>query len=202
MAGEIFKIDYLIAVTGASGSLYAHRLIEELLSREFKLGLIFSSAGQQVFAYELNHSPTANWSGFIQDLYQTQNIKTYGIQELFAPTASGSGIAQAMVVVPASMGSIARIAQGNSSNLIERAADVYLKENRPLLLVPRETPLSAIHLENMLKLGRLGVRIIAAMPGFYHQPRSLDDLVNFMVGKILENLNLAHSLYPAWQGSV
>ena len=198
------RCDYLIAITGASGSIYAHRLIEELLIQGKRLGLIFTRAAQQVFAYELQLPNNTNWAELISSRYDSQRVIVYDNECLFAAPASGSRTAKAMIVVPTSMGTLSRIAGGNSANLLERAADVYIKEKRPLLLVPRETPLSAIHLENMLKLSRLGVRIIPAMPGFYQKPQTMIDLVDFVVGKILEGLELEHSLYPSWeeQGAV
>ncbi|HEU0264237.1 MAG TPA: UbiX family flavin prenyltransferase, partial [Geobacterales bacterium] len=128
------------------------------------------------------------------------HLTYYDEGNLFAPIASGSAAADAMVVVPCSMGSVARIAAGISGTLLERAADVMLKEQRPLILVPRETPLSQIHLENLLRLSRAGARIVPAMPAFYHHPSSMDELVNFMVGKILDQLGIEQLLFPPWQG--
>src|SRR6185369_5457820 len=122
----------------------------------------------------------------------------YAEDDFYAPIASGSSAADAMVVVPCSMGTLSRISCGNSGNLLERSADVMLKEGRPLVLVPRETPLNAIHLEHMLKLARLGVRIVPAMPAFYQRPQSLDDLVNFVVGKVLDSLGVEQSLFRRW----
>ena len=124
----------------------------------------------------------------------------YAEDDLSAPIASGSATAHAMIVAPCSMGTLSRIACGNSGNLIERCADVMLKEGRPLLLVPRETPLSAIHLENMLKLARLGCRIIPAMPAFYHRPTTIADQVDFVVGKVLNSLAIPHKLFKRWGG--
>ena len=129
---------------------------------------------------------------------ETERLGYYGGDDFFAPVASGSSAPDAMVVCPCSMGSLGRIAAGLSSSLLERVADVMLKEGRPLLLVPRETPLSAIHLENMLKLARLGVRIVPPMPAFYHHPQSLDDLVDFVVGKVLDQLGVEHRLFKRW----
>ena len=126
------------------------------------------------------------------------SLSYYDEKDFFSPLASGSAAAEAMIVAPCSMGSVARIAAGLSGNLLERAADVMLKEGRPLVLLPRETPLSAIHLENMLKLARLGVRIIPAMPGFYGQPQTVAALVDFVVARLLDQLGVAHRLGTRW----
>jgi len=125
-------------------------------------------------------------------------LRVFGREEWFSPAASGSNPADAMVVCPCTMGTLAGIAQGLSDNLIERAADVTLKEGRKLVLVPRETPFSAIHLENMLKLARLGVVILPPNPGFYHHPQSVSDIVDFVVARILDHLGVAHELMPRW----
>ena len=125
-------------------------------------------------------------------------LNFYAEDELCSPIASGSSAPDAMIVAPCSMGTLSRISNGNSGNLLERSADVMLKEGRPLVLVPRETPLNAIHLEHMLALARLGVRIVPAMPAFYQHPESLDDLVNFVVGKVLDSIGVEHSLFRRW----
>ena len=127
-------------------------------------------------------------------------LTVYGREEWFAPIASGSSVADAMVVCPCTMGTLAAIATGMSDNLIERAADVTLKEQRKLILVPRETPFSALHLENMLKLARLGALILPANPGFYHHPASVQDLVDFVVARILDHLGISHQLMQPWGG--
>ena len=125
-------------------------------------------------------------------------LKVFGIQDWYAPMASGSNPGDAMVICPCTMGTLGKVAGGISDDLICRAADVMLKEKRPLILVPRETPFSAIHLENMLKLARLGVRIVPAMPGFYGKPETLDDLIDFVVGKVLDQLGVEHRLLQRW----
>ena len=125
-------------------------------------------------------------------------LRVYGREEWFAPVASGSNPADAMVICPCTMGTLAAIAAGLNQKLIERAADVMLKENRPLILVPREMPFSAIHLENMLKLARSGVTIMPANPGFYQHPKTIEDMVDFVVARILDHLKISHSLIPRW----
>ena len=188
----------LLAITGASGAIYGLRLAEELLRSGQRITLVASDSGAEVCRFE---------TGVALDdadvLKQRWNLPEAaltlrGADDLWAPEASGSAAPEAMVVAPCSMGTIGRIAAGISGNLIERAADVMLKEHRPLLLLPRETPFSTIHLENLLKLSRSGARIIPAMPGFYHKPETMDDLVNFVVGKLLDQLGISHSLFRRW----
>jgi len=132
--------------------------------------------------------------------HEGDRLGYYAGNDLLAPIASGSSAPDAMLVVPCSMGTLSRISSGNSGNLLERAADVTLKEGRPLVLVPRETPLNAIHLEHMLKLARLGVRIVPAMPAFYQRPQTMEDLVDFVAGKILDSVQVEHTLFKRWGG--
>lgn len=192
-----------VAITGASGAIYGIRLVEELLRADCRLSLLISSAGFTVLKEELG----LDWAGDAAAVNRTVHsyfraeaaaLTFYDERDFFSPLASGSATAEALVVAPCSMGSLGRIAAGLSGNLLERAADVMLKEGRPLILLPRETPLSAIHLENMLKLARLGVKIVPAMPGFYGQPQTIADLVNFVVGRLLAQLGVAHSLASRW----
>ncbi len=193
-----------MALTGASGSIYGLRLMEELVRRGMPLTVCASESGQLVCRDEtgldLSGEPAEATARLCKHLGVKLGVEVVAPDDLFVAAASGSAGPDAMVVCPCSMGTLARIAAGVSGNLIERAADVMIKEHRPLLLVPRETPLSDIHLENMLRLSRMGVRIIPAMPGFYHQPQSIDDLVNFMVGKVLDQLGIANDLYKRWDG--
>jgi 4-hydroxy-3-polyprenylbenzoate decarboxylase len=193
----------VLAITGASGVLYGLRLCGELLAAGHFLDLVISGSGFSVLKTETGF----DWKGTEEELsshvrghfgVQTSQVRCYEENNLLAPIASGSAAPDAMVVCPCSMGTLARIAWGNSGNLLERCADVMLKERRPLVLVPRETPLSELHLENMLKLARMGVRMVPAMPAFYHDPGSVDDLVNFVVGKALDALGIAHRLYRPW----
>lgn len=193
----------LVAITGASGSVYALRLIEEVLRTDCRVSLLLSEPGRQVF----NHETSLGWSPDpaerqrqVRAHFASARIDCLDNGNLFATVASGSNPADAMVIVPCSMGTVGRIAAGLSETLLERAADVVLKERRPLLLVPRETPLSVIHLENLLRLARAGAVVIPAMPAFYHAPQSLDDLVNFVVGKVLDQLGVEHELFRRWEG--
>ena len=162
-----------------------------------------SSAARVVFATELDWQLPAAPQAMAEALQQrfqvtAEQLKVYGKEEWFSPVASGSAAPARMVVCPCSTGTLSAIAAGASDNLIERAADVVIKERGQLLVVPREMPLSAIHLENMLKLARLGVTIMPAAPGFYHEPKSIDDLVDFVVARILDHLQLEQDLQPRW----
>lgn len=192
-----------IALTGASGLPYGLRLIEMLLQSGAYIGILYSQAAQTVARQEtqliLPTNPPEAERWFCQR-YQADHgqLRVFGQEDWFAPVASGSNPADAMVVCPCSMGSLAAIAQGLSDNLIERAADVCIKENRKLILVPRETPLSVIHLENMLRLARLGVVILPAAPGFYTHPQSVEDIVDFVVTRILDQLGIKHPLIKRW----
>jgi len=191
-----------VALTGASGSIYGIRLLEELVKRGFPLTVAASGSGQLVCREEtgldLSGDAPAATARLCAHLGVKLGVEVVADDDLLACAASGSAAPAAMVVVPCSMGTLARIACGTSGNLIERAADVMLKERRPLLLVPRETPLSEIHLENMLKLSRAGARIIPAMPAFYHRPESIEGMVNFVVGKVLDQLDIANDLFTRW----
>lgn len=192
-----------VAITGASGAIYGLRLIQELLKGGCCLSVLISKAGFAV----LKEEQRLDWSGEAdlvsvrirrQFNAEPEQLRYYAENDYHAPIASGSSAPDAMVFAPCSMGSVARIASGVSGNLLERAADVMIKERKPLILVPREAPLSAIHLENMLALARLGVTLMPAMPGFYTAPQTVDDLVNFVVGKVLDGLGIEHKLYARW----
>jgi len=191
-----------VAMTGASGSMYGLRLAEQLCLSGFKVTFSASCSGTAVCLEETGLDLSGDLDKALQRLYAHLEINS-GIRlvhpdDLFCSVASGSSAPDAVVLCPCSMGTLARVAAGTSGNLIERAADVMLKERRPLLLVPRETPLSDIHLENMLKLSRAGARIIPAMPAFYGRPESVLDLVDFMVGKIMDQLGIENDLYKRW----
>lgn len=192
-----------LALTGASGMPYAMRLLESLLTADKTIYLLYSQAAQIVAQQEMGLTLPSS-SREVQQLLREQyrhlpgELLVFGRDEWFAPIASGTSVADAMVVCPCTMGTLAAIAAGMSDNLIERAADVSLKEQRKLILVPRETPFSAIHLENMLKLARLGAVVLPANPGFYHHPSSVQDLVDFVVARILDQLNIPHQLIARW----
>lgn len=186
----------IIGITGASGSIYAIRLIEELLKKDIFVHIVCTDNGKKVMKFETNVD-IDEWVRILKETYN--HVKLEDINDLFSGVASGSYKFDAMVVVPCSMGTLAEISNGLAKNLLCRAADVALKENRKLILVPRETPLNAIHLENMLKLSKLGVSILPAMPGFYHKPESMEDLINFVVGKILDSLSIENILFKKWE---
>lgn len=192
-----------LAVTGASGAQYALRLLECLVRADVEVFFLISQAAQLVVATEtelqLPPKPQA-LEAFLTEHYQARagQIRVFGKQDWMSPVASGSGAPSAMVVCPCSTGTLSAIACGASNNLIERAADVALKERRQLILVPRESPYSTIHLENMLKLSQMGAVILPASPGFYHQPQSIDDLVDFVVARILNQLGIEQDLLKRW----
>lgn len=193
----------ILAFTGASGAPYGLRLLEMLLQGGCQVDLIFSKAAHMVLAMETDlnlPARPADIAEFFQERHQVSadQLRVFGRDDWMAPAASGSHTAGAMVVCPCTSGTLAAIATGMSDNLIERAADVMLKEQRKLILVPREAPFSAIHLENMLKLARLGVCIMPANPGFYYKPDSIDDLVDFVVARLLDHLAIEHDLLPRW----
>lgn len=192
-----------LAFTGASGLPYGLRLLQCLLAAGVRVHLLYSQAAQIVAQQELGEhwpsQPKALQAQLASRFAAADGqLRVYGREEWFAPVASGSNPADAMVICPCTMGSLAAVAQGLSDNLIERAADVCLKEGRKLIIVPRETPFSALHLENMLKLARLGVVILAANPGFYHHPQSVADLVDYLVARILDQLGVPHQLMVRW----
>ncbi len=192
-----------LAMTGASGAIYGVRLLEQLLQASCQVHLLMSSAAKVVLATELDLAWPADPQACQQYLIRQygcdeKQLRVYGKEDWFSPVASGSAAPGQMVICPCSMGTLAAIAHGMSDNLIERAADVVLKERGHLLLVPRETPYSAIHLENMLKLTQLGATILPASPGFYHKPTSIDELVNFMVARVLDHLQIRQSISPRW----
>ncbi|ELJ8463774.1 UbiX family flavin prenyltransferase [Vibrio cholerae] len=192
-----------LAWTGASGAPYGLRLLQCLLAADYQVYLLISSAARVVLATEhglkLPANPEAAQAALVKYLgCASDKLVVCGKEDWFSPVASGSAASKQMVVCPCSAGSVAAIAHGMSDNLIERAADVVLKERGQLLLVVRETPFSTLHLENMLKLSHMGVTIMPAAPGFYHQPQSIDDLVDFMVARILDHLGIEQALVPRW----
>jgi len=199
------RLHIVVAITGASGARFGLRTIRVLLEVGHKVSMLISPSGLKVLNYETG----SEWSGDAPELtktlrgyFQSDRLDFYEYDNLFAPIASGSSAPDAVVIVPCSMGTIGRITAGLSSNLIERSADVALKERRQLVLVPRETPLSTIHLENMLRLSRAGAQILPAMPGYYQHPESLTDLDDFIAGKILDALQIEHQLFRRWGSDV
>jgi flavin prenyltransferase len=194
---------FALAITGASGAAYALRLLEVLLQRGERVDLMVSAPGQIVISMETEFKlpgRPAEIQRVLSENYAAGEgqLRVFGREEWTAPVASGSSAPRAMVVCPCTTGTLAGIAAGTSHNLIERAADVAIKEGRQLILVPRETPFSAIHLENMLKLARLGVVILPPNPGFYQHPASLDDVVDFVVARVLDQLGIKNDLSPRW----
>src|SRR5687768_1424406 len=192
-----------LAYTGASGMPYGVRLLELLLAGGNRVYLLYSQAAQIVAHQEMQlvlpSRPKEAEELFSRRFNAAEGqLRVFGREDWFAPVASGSHPADAMVVCPCTMGTLAAIAAGLSQKLIERSADVMLKENRKLILVPRETPFSAIHLENMLKLARSGAIILPPNPGFYHHPETVQDMVDFVVARILDHLGVAQSLMPRW----
>jgi 4-hydroxy-3-polyprenylbenzoate decarboxylase len=182
----------IVAVTGASGVIYGRRLLEVLREKKVETHLIVSRAAEKVVEHELKLTK--------KDLEKLATY-TYDADDLNAPFMSGSFKIDGMVVVPCTMKTLAGIACGYADNLILRAADVTIKERRKLIIVPRETPLSVIHLRNMLTLAELGVYVVPAMPAYYHKPKKIDDLVDFVVGKVLDCLGVEHTLYRRWHGA-
>ena len=192
-----------LALTGASGMPYGIRLLECLLAAGCRVQLLYSQVAQVVARQEMDlelPSRASDAQSMLRERYAALpgELNVYGRDEWFAPVASGSNAPDAMVVCPCTMGTLAAIAQGLASRLIERAADVVIKEGRKLILVPRETPFSAIHLENMLRLSRAGVVILPPSPGFYHHPQRVEDLVDFVVARILDQLAVPHALMQRW----
>jgi len=193
---------FIVAITGATGVIFGIKLVEELLKTENKVYLTISKPAFFIIKDEAG----INWDGEtesgrekkIQKYFSSKNVKYYSEDNLSAPISSGSFLTDGMFVVPCTMKTLSGIATGYASNLIERTADVVIKEGRSLLLAPREMPFSAIHLENMLKLARLGVKIVPPIPAFYHKPKGIDDIVDFVVGKILDSAGIRHNLFKRW----
>jgi 4-hydroxy-3-polyprenylbenzoate decarboxylase len=201
------KPSVTLIMTGASGAHYGLRLLEELIKSGVQISLLISKPAQIVIKMETDvklPGRAKEIEDFFRKRYQDDfkksgaQLSVYEREQWMAPIASGSGVADVTVVCPCTTGTLSSIAVGASKNLLERAADVALKERKKLILVVRETPLSDIHLENMLKLSRMGVVIMPANPGFYHQPETLDDIINFMVARILDHIGIKQVLLPAW----
>jgi len=207
MSGKSAATSVALAITGASGALYAVRTLAELLTRGLNVELVVSDYGRRLLRDELGEDASLEKIvPYLSSKYGPGvgdgSLVVHSNRDLGATIASGSHNCSAMAVVPCSMKTLAGIAHGLSRNLVERAADVMLKERRRLVIVPRETPMSLPALRNMLLCAEAGAMIVPAMPAFYQQPRSLDDLADFMAGKILSALGFEHSLYPQWTGQV
>ena len=196
---------FFLGITGASGHAYADALLRALVAAGHEVDVCVTEAGAKVMRHELGVDPgergellpdaLPRWLGPL-----ARGVRAYPADAIEAPPSSGTSLTGGVILCPCSMGTLARVSVGFSSNLVERAADVALKEGRRLVIVPRETPLSAIHLENMLRLVRLGAIVLPAMPGFYHRPQRLDDLVNHVVGKILDRLGVENQVGARWKG--
>jgi 4-hydroxy-3-polyprenylbenzoate decarboxylase len=182
----------IVAVTGASGVIYGKRLLEVLREKKVETHLIVSKAAEKVVEHELGVAK--------KDLERLASY-FYSVDDLGSPLMSGSFQTDGMVIIPCTMKTLAGIAHGYSDNLILRAADVTLKERRKLIVVPRETPLSVVHLRNMLAVAELGVVVVPAMPAYYHKPKKIGDLVDFVVGRVLDCLGIEHSLFRRWCAS-
>ncbi len=190
--------DFVIGITGASGTIYGIRLIQELGRRKHNVNVVITSAGKKVMMEELGVSGLEQMDKL--GLAETSfNVKIWENDNFEAPFMSGSNAPEAVVIIPCSMGKLAAVANGISGNLLERLADVALKEKRKLILVARETPLSLIHLENMVKAAKAGATILPAMPAFYHHPETINDMVDFIVGKVLNILGIEHKLFKGWR---
>ena len=191
----------MLGITGASGAPYAARVLEALVAAGVEVGLVVSSAGAQVIALELYGDRSLDPSGAVERFLADHGsgaVRVWHHADYSAPYASGSARTDAVVVCPCSMATIGTIAGGGEANLIHRAASVQLKEGRRLVLVPRETPLSVIHLENLLRIKHAGASVVPAMPAFYHLPQSIDDLVDFVAGRVLDAVGVESTLYRRW----
>jgi 4-hydroxy-3-polyprenylbenzoate decarboxylase len=195
---------YVVVITGASGSVYGLKLVEQLLTAGNAVTLIATKAGREVTAFETGFTIPEAGPGAADvvlrflEVPPTSKLRVAGQHELFDAAASGSALIDGMVVCPASLGFCGSIAAGLASDLPERAADVMLKERRPLVLVPRETPFSLVHLRNLTTLAEAGAIVVPASPAFYQKPTSIDDLVDFIVGKVLDQLGVPHELFRRW----
>jgi 4-hydroxy-3-polyprenylbenzoate decarboxylase len=191
----------VFAITGASGAPYGVRLLQQLIAALHPVSLIVSSHGMRLLRTETEIESVEDLRLAVGASAWDSWVTTYSNEDRGAPPASGSALSAGMVICPCSMGTLSAISVGASRSLIERAADVTLKERRKLVLVPRETPLSAIHLQNMLRLSRAGAVVLPAAPAFYHQPKEIGDLVDFVVARVMDQLGVAHALGKRWDGT-
>jgi len=188
---------FIVGITGASGACYGVHLTRTLLENNYEVHLVVSASGWIVLQTEMGICGKEDLKTAVGETAE-KRLFLHDVQDIAAPIASGSFKTAGMIISPCSMGTLAAVSQGMAQNLITRAADVCLKENRPLVLVVRETPLNAIHLENMLKLSRLGVTILPAMPAFYQHPETIEDLVKFITGRTLDRFDIDLTLYPRY----
>jgi flavin prenyltransferase len=190
----------VVAMSGASGMLYAVRMVRWLLKNDHQVDLLVSKTAARVFELEIGPAPgdEKGWRKFFND--GKKLLKLRDPEDFNSPLASGSSAHEAMVIIPCSMGMVGRVASGVSSNLTERAADVMLKERKPLALVFRETPLNQIHIENLSRLSRAGAIIIPAAPGFYHKPKNIEELADGLVGRVLKEIGIDNDLEKEWSG--
>jgi 4-hydroxy-3-polyprenylbenzoate decarboxylase len=199
---------YFVGLTGASGHAYAERLVRALVAAGHEVDLALTEAGAKVLRHELGVDAgqrgellAGNLEGWL-GAECASSVRVFHSDQVEAPASSGTSGTVAVIICPCSMGTLARVSAGFSSNLVERAADVSIKERRKLVIVPRETPLSEIHLENLLRMARLGAVVLPAMPGFYHAPKTLEDLVDHVVGKVLDSLGVENRCGARWTGEL
>jgi 4-hydroxy-3-polyprenylbenzoate decarboxylase len=189
--------EYVVGITGASGSIYGIRLVEELAKKNVHVHVVITSAGKKVMAEEIG---TSDFFDAVKGRHtKKENMTLWDKDDFTAPFMSGSSAPDAVIVIPCSVGKLAVLSNGISTNLLERTADVALKERKQLILVVRETPFSIIHLENMLRMAKAGAEIMPAIPAFYHHPKTVSDMVDFIVGKVLNLLNMKHKLFKRWK---
>ena len=207
MDNSNLSLPVIVAISGASGTIYGIRLLQFLLENNYKVELVISESASKVAQTEINLNLSLNPKTLKEQvetycgtpLHSFSHLNVWSHNDIAASISSGSYRTSAMIIIPASMGTIGAIASGTSDNLITRAADVCLKERRKLILVPREMPFSTIHLENLTKLSIAGAIIAPACPGFYHNPKNLDDTIDFVVGKVLDLIGIDHSLFKRWR---
>ena len=190
---------YIVALTGASGIIYGVTLVSALLAKGIEVHMVISQPACLVLEQEMGWALGDSPELALRQYFPEGQLYLYNNADIAAPLASGSFITDGMVIVPCTMSTLSSVANGLSNNLIERAADVMLKERRPLVMVPRETPLSSIHLRNMLSLSDMGVAIVPAMPGYYHRPETIDELISFMVGKILDVMKIPNEEFKRYK---
>lgn len=191
---------YIVSITGATGAPLANHFIQVLLPHAEEIHLLFSDMGKQVFYQELRISQQTTLTDYLKLSCPSNyhKIRLWNTMDFSAPFASGSGAVDAMIIIPCSMKTLSAVSNGYSSTLIERSADVMLKEKRTLILVPRETPMNQIHLQNLLRVSQAGAIIIPPVPAFYTDPHSIEDILSYLSGKILDSLQIPHNLFPRW----